>query len=132
MDRREFINTAVAGAGLSLLPGAVLPGDSAQAGDKLHVALIGHGRQGSVLFDAMRNIPGLHFQAVCDIFELPGDLNKPPHTPHLENFFAAIRGEATLNCDARRAFASEAPMHWINPSARSRQAITFTGEHLAV
>ena len=439
MDRREFINTAIAGAGLSLLPGAVPPGDTAQAGDKLHVALIGHGRQGSVLFDAMRNIPGLHFQAVCDIWdyqrkggmgrvrtlqrhvpngyadidemlatekgldaaiiatpdfwhaphtlkcleaglhvycektmsntldgaraivraadksgklcqigyqrrsnpryrytleqllngkhifgqivnvngqwnrslassqeiafrsslaikqdilsqygykdmrqfmnwrlardlsggpafnlgshqidvfnwflgvapksvcafgsndyfkqrehfdnvmavfeydapqgsvrachqvvtasqgiggyfenfmgtegslnlseapvftnmvpsgngmvweklasrgylkkkapplrrrsngeiiesrpsqtpldcELPGDLNKPPHQPHLENFFAAIRGETTLNCDARRAFASEAPMHWVNPSARSRQAITFTDEHLA-
>jgi predicted dehydrogenase len=64
-------------------------------------------------------------------FELPGGLNKPPHQPHLENFFAAIRGEATLNCDARCAFASEAPMHWIDPSARNRQAITFTGEHLA-
>jgi len=69
MDRREFINTAVAGAGLSLLPGAVLPGGQAQTCDKLHVAIIGHGRQGSVLFDAMRNIPGLHFQAVCDIWD---------------------------------------------------------------
>ena len=65
------------------------------------------------------------------VFDLPGGFNKPPHQPHLENFFAAIRGEATLNCDARRAFASEAPMHWVNPSARSRQAITFTDEHLA-
>ena len=65
------------------------------------------------------------------VFDLPGGFNKPPHQPHLENFFAAIRGEATLNCDARRAFASEAPMHWVNPSARNRQAITFTGEHLA-
>jgi len=65
-------------------------------------------------------------------YELPGDLNKPPHQPHLENFFAALRGEATLNCDARRAFASEAPMHWVNPSARSRQAIDFTKEHLGL
>ena len=64
-------------------------------------------------------------------YELPGELNKPPHQPHLENFFAALRGGATLNCDARRAFASEAPLHWVNPSARSRQAITFTGEQLA-
>ncbi|NIP97936.1 MAG: hypothetical protein GWO24_32710, partial [Akkermansiaceae bacterium] len=23
-----------------------------------------------------------------DQFELPGELNKPPHQPHLENFFA--------------------------------------------
>lgn len=64
-------------------------------------------------------------------FDLPGVLNKPPHQPHLENFFAAIRGETTLNCDARRAFASEAPMHWVNPSARSGQPITFTAEHLS-
>jgi len=64
--------------------------------------------------------------------ELPGELNKPPHQAHLENFFAAVRGEATLNCDARRAFASEAPMHWVNPSARTRQAIVFTKEHLGV
>jgi predicted dehydrogenase len=27
------------------------------------------GRQGKVLFEAMRNIPGLHFQAVCDIWD---------------------------------------------------------------
>ena len=68
MDRREFLNTAMAGAGLALLPGAVLP--AATASDaKLHVALIGHGKQGQVLFNAMRNIPGLHFQAVCDIWD---------------------------------------------------------------
>ena len=68
MDRREFLNTAVGGAGLALLPGAVPPVDIS-TGSKLHVALIGHGRQGSVLFDAMKNIPGLRFQAVCDIWD---------------------------------------------------------------
>ena len=68
MDRREFLNTAMAGAGLALLPGAVLPAATASDG-KLHVALIGHGKQGQVLFNAMRNIPGLHFQAVCDIWD---------------------------------------------------------------
>ena len=65
-------------------------------------------------------------------YELPGDLNKPPHQPHLENFFAAVRGEATLNCDARCAFASEAPVHWVNPSALSHQPIVFANEHLDV
>jgi len=64
-------------------------------------------------------------------FQLPGDLSKPPHQPHLENFFAAVRGNGTLNCDARLAFASEAPVHWANQSARTRQPITFTGEHLS-
>jgi predicted dehydrogenase len=65
-------------------------------------------------------------------FSLPGELNKPPHQPHLENFFAAVRGDAKLNCDARHAFLSEAPIYWVNPSAISKQPIVFTNEHLDV
>ncbi len=67
-----------------------------------------------------------------DEFELPGALNKPPHQPHLENFFAAIRGREKLNCDARHAFESEAPIYWVNPSAIEKRTITFTEEHLSV
>lgn len=40
-------------------------------------------------------------------YSLPVILNKPPHQPHLENFFAAIRGQAKLNCPADEAFHSE-------------------------
>ena len=65
-----------------------------------------------------------------DVYALPGGLNKPPHQPHIENFFAAIRGEAELSCDARHALESEAPIYWVNPAANSRQVITFTDEHL--
>ena len=67
-----------------------------------------------------------------DIFELPGDFNKPPHQPHLENFFDTIRGKAKLNCDARHAFESEAPIYWVNPAALEKRIITFTEEHLNV
>ena len=78
-----------------------------------------------------------------EIFELPGDLPyvtlkdgktvpKPAHQPHLENFFAAVRGQAKLNCDARHAFESEAPIFWVNPSALSKQPIDLTTEHLSV
>jgi len=70
--------------------------------------------------------------AAAEAFELPGDLSKPPHQPHLENFFAAVRGQATLTCDARHAFESEAPIYWVNPSALSRQPIEFTAQHLTV
>ena len=65
-------------------------------------------------------------------FSLPGELNKPPHQPHLENFFASVRGEAKLNCDARHAFLSEAPIYFVNPSALSKQPIIFTPEQLSV
>jgi predicted dehydrogenase len=69
---------------------------------------------------------------VAEGFDLPGGFNKPAHQPHLENFFAAVRGKAKLNCDARHAFESEAPIFWVNPSALSRQPIEFTSEHLSV
>jgi len=50
----------------------------------------------------------------------------------LENFFAAVRGEAKLTCDARHAFMSEAPIYWVNPSALSQLPIVFTPEQLSV
>lgn len=65
-------------------------------------------------------------------FDLPGGFNKPAHQPHLENFFAAVRGKAKLNCDARHAFESEAPIFWVNPSALQKERIEFTSEHLSV
>ena len=67
-----------------------------------------------------------------EIYDLPGSFAKPAHQPHLENFFAAVRGKAKLNCDARHAFESEAPIFWVNPSALSKQPIELTSEHLAV
>lgn len=70
--------------------------------------------------------------AAPEAYALPGDLSKPPHQPHLENFFDAVRGKAALNCDARHAFESEAPIYWVNPSALSREPINFTAEHLSV
>jgi predicted dehydrogenase len=70
--------------------------------------------------------------AAPEVYTLPGTLNKPPHQPHLENFFASVRGDAKLNCDARHAFYSEAPIYWVNPSALSKELITFTPEQLQV
>lgn len=65
-------------------------------------------------------------------FAIPGVLDKPPHQPHLENFFASVRGEAKLTCDARHAFESEAAIYWVNPSALKKEPIVFTPEHLQV
>jgi predicted dehydrogenase len=70
--------------------------------------------------------------AAPEIFDLPGGFGKPAHQPHLENFFDAVRGKGKLNCDARHAFESEAPIFWVNPSALSRQPIELKSEHLSV
>jgi len=70
--------------------------------------------------------------AAPEEYDLPGGFNKPAHQPHLENFFASVRGEASLNCDARHAFESEAPIFYVNPSALQKERIEFTKEQLSV
>ncbi len=58
-------------------------------------------------------------------YELPIVLDKPLHQPHLENFFAAIRGQATLTCDAAHAFTSEAAIFQVNPAVAARSAYDY-------
>jgi len=68
MDRRSFLrSTAVAGAGLAFSP-MVLGQTSSTKADDINVALLGAGAQGQVLMTACRNIPGIRFKAVCDIW----------------------------------------------------------------
>ena len=73
MDRRRFLRSATAvSAGLVLAPtvrSAASPTAGASDDSPLHVALIGAGAQGQVLMDACRRIPGIRFEAVCDIWE---------------------------------------------------------------
>jgi hypothetical protein len=52
--------------------------------------------------------------------------NKPPHQPHLENFFNAIRGSATLNCPADEAFRSEYVIHKANEAIPLGRRIDIT------
>jgi predicted dehydrogenase len=65
-----------------------------------------------------------------DKYALPGGLSKPPHQPHIENFFDTLRGKDKLTCDARHALESEAPIYWVNPAAESKEIIKFTDKHL--
>ena len=69
LDRREFLRSAAgAGAALAFGPGAFAGLHAADAKDTIHVALIGAGEQGKTLMEAARRIPGVRFQAVCDIW----------------------------------------------------------------
>lgn len=74
----------------------------------------------------------VYASAPPESFELPIELNKPPHQPHIENFFNTIRGEASLTCDARTAFESEAPIFWVNPAVERGETIHFTSDQLKV
>lgn len=68
-DRRGFLRSTVAASG-SLVLAARASGETAsfEPGD-LRVALIGAGTQGQMLLNAALKIPGIKFQAVCDIWE---------------------------------------------------------------
>lgn len=61
-------------------------------------------------------------------FSIPITLDKPLHQPHLENFFAAIRGEAKLHCDGAHAFESEAAIFRVNEAVEAKKTLFFTPE----
>jgi predicted dehydrogenase len=70
LGRREFLRSAAgAGAAMAFGPAGLrmVKGDAGVA--PIHVALIGAGLQGEVLQTACLKIPGVRFQAVCDIWE---------------------------------------------------------------
>src|SRR5579862_4002333 len=61
-------------------------------------------------------------------YEIPVFFNKPPHQPHLENFFNTIRGTAKLNCPADEAFRSEYVIHKANEAIPAQKRIEITRE----
>lgn len=63
-------------------------------------------------------------------YEIPVFFNKPPHQPHLENFFNAIRGKAKLNCPADEAFTSEYVIHKANEAVAAQTRIAITPEEV--
>ena len=68
LNRRRFLHSAAAaGAGVVLSP--IVPANSDnKKKDDINVALLGAGAQGKVLMVACRQIPGIRFKAVCDIW----------------------------------------------------------------
>jgi predicted dehydrogenase len=63
-------------------------------------------------------------------YEIPVFFNKPPHQPHLENFFNTIRGTAKLNCPADEAFSSEYIIHKANEAIAAEKRIVMTPEEV--
>jgi len=59
-------------------------------------------------------------------YEIPVMFNKPPHMPHLEIFFNAIKGKAKLNCPADEAFTSEYVIHKANEAIAAQARLVMT------
>ena len=68
MKRRTFLATAVAaGASVGLAQDS-LGQEQTSSSDDLNIALLGGGAQGRILMNAILQIPGIRFKAVCDIW----------------------------------------------------------------
>ncbi len=65
-------------------------------------------------------------------YELPGTSPKPALELHLQNFFEAIHGRTTLNCDARTAFKSEAAIYDLHAAGESGEPHRFTPEQFKI
>jgi len=63
-------------------------------------------------------------------YEIPVFFNKPPHQPHLENFFNTIHGTAKLNCPGDEAFSSEYTIHKANEAVAAQTRLTITNEEV--
>jgi predicted dehydrogenase len=63
-------------------------------------------------------------------YEIPVFFNKPPHQPHLENFFNSIRGTAKLNCPGDEAFSSEYIIHKANDAVAAQTRLAITPEEV--
>jgi len=65
-------------------------------------------------------------------YQLPVDMTDPFAVPHLTNFFAAIRGQAELNCPAEMAYAATATTLGINEAVESQKSMSFDENGVAV
>ncbi len=65
-------------------------------------------------------------------YQLPIKMTDPLALPHLVNFFAAIRGQAQLNCAPEAAYVATAVTLKINEAIESQKSLTFAPEELTV
>ena len=65
-------------------------------------------------------------------WEIPVELNKPIHQPHLENFFDAIRKGVPLNCPPELAYETEVTVLKVNEAIEAGKKLYFKPEDFAV
>ena len=74
----------------------------------------------------------VHETGQVELYALPPLLPRLAVYLHLENFVAAIRGKAQLNCPAETAFRSEVLVFKAIEAVKARRAIDLTAEDFAV
>ena len=78
--------------------------------------------------------------AVADVREsvapdqhtVPVVLRDPYHQPHLQNFFDAVRGKATLNCPAEIGYESAVSVLKVNDAIEAKSRLSFRPEDFKI
>jgi len=60
-----------------------------------------------------------------DEHRVPVSLRDPYHQPHLQNFFDAVRGRATLNCPAQIGYETAVTVLKVNDAVDAKQRLSF-------
>jgi hypothetical protein len=60
-----------------------------------------------------------------DEHRVPVVLRDPYHQPHLQNFFDAVRGKATLNCPPEVGYESAVSVLKVNEAIEARSGLSF-------
>jgi hypothetical protein len=82
--------------------------------------------QFAVLFvDESLPLPPTAKPLTCD---LPVKMNTPPHQPHLENFFDAIRRKAKLTCPAEVGYETAVTVLRVNEAIEAGHKLLFKPE----
>ena len=63
-----------------------------------------------------------------DEHKVPIVLRDPYHQPHLENFFAAVRGQGSLNCPPEVGYESAVTVLKVNEAIDAKQRLSFRPE----
>jgi integrase len=63
-----------------------------------------------------------------DQHTVPVTLRDPYHQPHLQNFFDAVRGKATLNCPAEEAYQTAVAVLKVNEAIEAKTRLAFNPE----
>ncbi|MCF7957103.1 MAG: Gfo/Idh/MocA family oxidoreductase [Phycisphaerae bacterium] len=65
-------------------------------------------------------------------YDLSVTMDKPYHQPHLENFFEAIRGQATLNCPGEMGYETAVMVLKVNQAVEAGKKLTFKPEDFEI
>jgi predicted dehydrogenase len=81
---------------------------------------------GKAVLDVRETIP-------AEAYDIPVTMeNMPYHQPHLQNFFDAIRGKATLNCPAEVGYETAVMVLKVNEAVEAARRLEFKPEEFKV